>query len=117
MIEGKCAERKAHAILLEYHLDLQLQGDYESIMDIGKECISKGFPAHLFPFIIVIGLSKYGAIEVGLKYHSHGQKLRKDGKEFSILFGNILIFHADTFHKSVLPAPWNEALRVSIVEF
>ena len=83
-------------------------------MDIGKECKLKGFPAHLFPFIIAISLSKYGAIEVGLKYHSHGQKLKKDRKKLSISFGNILIFHADTFHKSVHLALWNEALRVSI---
>ena len=65
-------------------------------MDIGKECKSKGFPAHLF--VIVISLSKYGVIEVGLKYHSNGQKLKTDGEQFSIVFGNTLIFHADIFH-------------------
>ena len=54
-MEGKYAEKDAHVVPLEYHLDLPLQGDYENIMDIGKECKLKGFPAHLFPFIIVIG--------------------------------------------------------------
>ena len=83
-------------------------------MDIRKECKLKGFPAHLFLFIIVVSLLNYGVIEVGLKYHSHGQKLKKDGKKISRMFGNTLIFCADMFHKSVLLAPWNEALRVSI---
>ena len=39
---------------------------------------------------------------------------RKLERSFPLSFGNILIFHADTFHKSVLPSPWNEVLRVSI---
>ena len=96
-------------------MDLPLQGNYENIMDIRKECKSKGFPAHLFPFMIVISSSNYGVIEVGLKYHSHGQKLNKDGEKFPFSFGNILIVHEDTFHKSVLPVLWNEAFRVLIL--
>ena len=58
-------QRKRH--MWYHHLDLPLQGDYENIMDIGKEHKSKGFPAHLFPFIIVISLSKNGVIKVGSK--------------------------------------------------
>ena len=73
-------------------------------MVIRKESKSKDFPAHLLPLITVIGLSYYDAIEVGLKYCSHGQEPKKDGEKFSISFRSILIFHAETFHKSVLLA-------------
>ena len=74
-----------------------------------------GFPVHLFSFIIVISLSNYGVIELSSTYHSHGQMLKKGGKKFSLSVRNIVIFHADTFHKSVLPSLWNEVLRVSIL--
>ena len=50
------SEKKADAVPPEYHLDLPLQGDNENVMGIGKECKLKGLHAHLFPFIIVIGL-------------------------------------------------------------
>ena len=53
-------------------------------MVIRKESKSKEFPAHLLPLITVIGLSNYDAIEVGLKYCSHGQEPKKDGEKFSI---------------------------------
>ena len=62
-MEGKCAEKKAHAVPLEYHFDLPLHCNYENI--IRKEFKLRGFPAHLFPFIIVIGLSQHCVIEVG----------------------------------------------------
>ena len=95
-------------------MDLPLKVDVDNILDIEKEWKSKGFLPHLFPFIVMIGLLSYSVIEVGSKYHSPGQMLRKDGKKSSLKFGNILIFCADTFHKSVLPSPWDEVLRVSI---
>ena len=37
--------------------------------------------------------------------------LSKDGKECSLKFGNILVFCADTYLKSVLLSPWDEELR------
>ena len=75
----------------EYHMDLPLKGDADNILDVGKDCKSKGFLAHLFLFITVISLSSYRAIEVGSKYHSPGTILKKDRKKCSLAFGNILI--------------------------
>ena len=77
-------QRKGMCSRPEYHLDLPLKGDSENILDIRKESKLKGFLLHLFPFIIVISLSNYGVIEVGLKYCSHGQMLKKDGQMFSL---------------------------------
>ena len=71
----------------------------------------------VFHLTIVMCLLNYGAMEVGSKYCNHGQKLKERwGKSFLYHFENILISHADTFHKSVLSAPWNKVLRVSICQ-
>ena len=110
-MEGKCAEQKAHAVPPEYHLDLPLQGNYENIIYIEKSLV-EGLSCALVS-IYHLRSVKIWCNEVGLKYCSHGQKIKKDGEKFRNIL--LLIFHADTFHKSVLLALWNETLRVSVL--
>ena len=47
---------------LEYCLDLLLEGPVEDAVNVRKQCRERDFPRHLFSFVIIIGLTKYGAI-------------------------------------------------------
>ena len=49
-----------------------------------------------------------------LKYQATGYSVKEDGHKCALKFGNALVFHPDTYHRSVIPHPWNEALRVSL---
>ena len=100
--KGKLGKAKAKAHPPTYHLDLPLEGPVEDTLNSGKQCRELDIPVHLFLFVILIGQTDYGAIEMSAQFCSTGYEFKQQGHKCSMKYGNVIVFCPHTFHRSVI---------------